>query len=359
MARKLSMDRWLAGTVLLLTLFGLIMVFSASAMVSIQASGGSTGFLWKQAVATALGLLLLLAATRFEYRRLRHPLVVWGLLVFCFMLLVLVLLGGEQRWLNFGSFSFQPSELTKLALLIFLADLLARKPDRLGDLKKFLLPCLGLVGVFCAVIYVQPDFGTTVTVVFMTLCLFFVAGVPTRHLLLIGLAGASSLAVLAVRADYRWRRLIAFMWPEADPQGINFQVNQSLIAVGAGGTTGVGLGESSQKLFFLPAAHTDFIFAVIGEELGFIGCMLVVAAFLVLLWRGMRAAMRAPDPFGSYLVAGITVSLVLQAFVNMCVVLGMLPTKGLPLPFISYGGSSMMISLAAAGLALNVTQHAR
>ena len=358
MARKLSMDWWMAGTVLFLTLFGLTMVFSASAPLSIRASGSPGGFLLKQAVATAFGLTLLFAATRFDYRRLQNPLIIWGLLAACLVMLVLVLAGGT-RWLNFSSgFSFQPSELAKLALLIFLADLLARKGKRLGDIRGFTLPCLGLIAVFCALIYMQPDFGTTVTVVLITFCLLFIAGLPLRHLAGIGLVGAVGLAVLAVRAPYRLRRLAAFWNPEADPLGSSFQVNQSLIAVGAGGTTGVGLGQSSQKLLFLPAAHTDFIFAVIGEELGFVGCVAVIGAFLVLLIRGTRTAMKAPDAFGSYLAAGIILSLVLQAFINMAVVLGLVPTKGLPLPFVSYGGSSLLISLLAVGLTLNVSQHA-
>jgi cell division protein FtsW len=353
------MDHWMAGTVLILTLFGLIMVFSASAMVSETASGNFTGFLLKQFIATLLGLGLLFAATRIDYRWLRHQAVIWGLLTFCFALLLLVLFGGYQRWLNFGGFSFQPSELTKLALLIYLADLLVRKGKHLGSWRGFVCPCLGLLAAFCALIYVQPDFGTTVTVLLIAFCLFFIAGVPVRVLATITAASGLVLYVLAKRAPYRVERLMAFMNPDADPLGLNFQMNQSLIAVGAGGATGAGLGESTQKLFFLPAAHTDFIFAVVGEELGFVGCMAVILAFGVLLWRGMRAALRAPDAFGAYLAAGITLSLVLQAFINMGVVLGLLPTKGLPLPFVSYGGSSLLVSLLAVGLVLNVSQHGK
>lgn len=358
MGRKLSMDWWMAGTVLLLTLFGLTMVFSASAMLSIRDSGSSGAFLFKQTIATALGLTAAFLATRFDYRLLRHPWIIWGLLALCAGMLGVVLAGGT-RWLNFFGFSFQPSELTKLALLIFLADLLARKGHRLREFKSVLLPCLALVALFCALIYPQPDFGTTVTVALITVCLLFIAGVPLRYLAGLSLAGGVGMMVMVLRAPYRVARMQAFWFRDLDPLGMNFQVNQSLIAVGAGGTTGVGLGQSTQKLFFLPAAHTDFIFAVIGEELGFLGCMAVVVAFVVLLVRGTRTALRAPDAFGSYLAAGITLSLVLQAFINMGVVLALLPTKGLPLPFVSYGGSSMLISLLAAGLVLNISQHAR
>jgi cell division protein FtsW len=350
------MDRWMAGTVLFLTLFGLAMVFSASALVSDRASGSFTGYLFKQGVATAIGLTALFAATRFDYRRLRRPVLVYGFLALCLPLLILVLATGHQRWLNLGGFSLQPSELARVALIIFLADLLARRGASLDSLSR-LAPCLALLGLFCGLIYLQPDFGTPVMIVAVAFCLFFAAGVPMRLLALLGGGGAFLGAILVARAGYRMRRLLGFINPDEDPLGMNFQVNQSLLAVGAGGVSGTGLGESSQKLFYLPAAHTDFIFAVIGEELGFIGCTVLIAAFTFLLVRGLRTAGRAPDSFGTYLAAGLTLSLVLQAFVNMLVVLALLPTKGLPLPFVSYGGSSLVASLLSVGLVLNVSQH--
>ena len=357
MARKLTMDRWMVSVVLLLTLFGLVMVYSASVMLALDKTGGSTKFLLKQAVATALGLGLLYLATRFDYRRLRNTAVIWSLLGICLVLLIWVL-AGDSRWLNFGAFSFQPSELTKLVLLIYLADLLVRKGDRIREVRGFLIPCLGMLVAFCALILMTPDLGTTVTIMLITMCLFFMAGVPKRCLVALAAMGGVSVLALAWVSPYRWQRLISFRYPELDPQGAGYQSIQSLTAVGSGGVTGAGLGESSQKLFFLPEAHTDFIFAVVGEELGLIGCLLLVAAFLILLWRGVRVALRAPEPFGAYLAAGITLSLVLQAFINMGVVLALLPTKGLTLPFVSYGGSSLLVSLLAAGLALNVSQHA-
>ncbi|MFQ5768582.1 MAG: putative lipid II flippase FtsW, partial [Acidobacteriota bacterium] len=355
MAHKLSMDRWLAGTVLVLTLFGLTMVFSASAQVSADSSGSFTGFLAKQTVATILGLTLMFAATRIDYHKLQQPLAVWGLMAVCFILLTMALvLGG--RWLNFGHFSFQPSELTKIVLLIFLVDLLSRKADEMKSFRG-LLPALGVLLLFCIIIYRQPDFGTTATVMLISFCLFFIAGIPVRLLAALALPGLF-LAGLAVRlSPYQWQRVLNFIHPNQDLLGQNYQMNQSIIAMGSGGLTGVGLGRSIQKLFFLPAAHTDFIFAVIGEELGLVGCLLLVLAYVMLLIRGLRTAVRAPDPFGAYLAAAITLSLVLQAFINMAVVLGLLPTKGLPLPFVSYGGSSLLISLAAVGLVLNVSQH--
>ena len=357
MAAKLRMDRWLAGTVLLLTLFGLTMVYSASAMVSIRGTGASYGFLFKQTVAALLGLGLLYAATRFDYGRLQHPAVIWGLLLSCIGLLLLVQATGNQRWLNFGGFSFQPSELTKLALLIYLADLLVRKQGQVGEIRGFLLPVLALLGTFCALIVIQPDLGTIITITLVAGCLFFVAGVPLLHLGGLAALGGLAFAALAWFVPYRRQRLLAFFGGQETEAP--WQIKQSLTAIGSGGVSGVGLGESTQKLMFLPEAHNDFIFAVVGEELGLLGCLALVAAFLVLLWRGLRIALRARDPFGSYLVAGITLSLVVQAFINMGVVLNLLPTKGLTLPFVSYGGSSLLVTLLAAGLALNVSQHAR
>ncbi len=357
MARKLTMDRWMVGVVLLLTLFGLMMVYSSSVMLALsRADGSSTHYLFKQSLAAALGLGLFYLATRFDYRHLRHPVVIWLAMALCLVLLGAVLLAGS-RWLNFGGFSFQPSELTKLVLLIYLADYLVRKKDQVRDLRGFLLPCLAVLLGFCALIVMTPDLGTTVTIMLIALCLFFVAGVPKLYLAAMSAMGALGVLALAWISPYRWARLISFLHPERDPQGAGYQAIQSLTAVGAGGVSGAGLGRSGQKLFFLPEAHTDFIYAVIGEELGLIGCLLLVAAFLVLLWRGTRIALRAPEPFGTYLAAGITLSLVLQAFIHMGVVLTLLPTKGLTLPFISYGGSSLLVSLLAAGLALNVSQH--
>ncbi|MCZ6745612.1 MAG: putative lipid II flippase FtsW [Acidobacteria bacterium] len=356
MARKLTMDRWMVGVVLLLTLFGLVMVYSSSAMLALSRTDGSTHYLLKQMLAAALGLGLFYLATRFDYRHLRHQAVIWLAMTLCLMLLAAVLVAGS-RWLNLGGFSFQPSELTKLVLLIYLADYLVRKREKVRDLRGFLLPCLGVLLAFCALIVMTPDLGTTVTIMLIALCLFFMAGVPKRYLAAISALGALAVLALAWISPYRWARLISFLDPERDPQGASYQAIQSLTAVGAGGVAGAGLGQSGQKLFFLPEADTDFIYAVIGEELGLIGCLLLVTAFLVLLWRGTRIALRAPEPFGTYLAAGITLSLVLQAFINMGVVLTLLPTKGLTLPFISYGGSSLMVSLLAAGLALNVSQH--
>jgi len=357
MARKLTMDRWMVSVVLLLTFFGLMMVYSSSGVRSLQETGSSTYYVFKQSVAALLGLGLLYLATHFDYRRLRHPAVIWSALGVCLLLQVAALMSGS-RWLRFGLFSFQPSELARLVMLVYLADLLVRKQDRVREFRGFLVPTLALLLFFCSLILMTPDLGTTVTIMLITLCLFFMAGVPKRSLAVMSLTGAAAVMALAWISPYRWKRIVAFRNPELDPQGGGYQILQSLSAVGSGGITGSGLGESQQKLFFLPEPHTDFIFAVIGEELGLIGCLLLVSAFLILLWRGVRIALNAPDSFGTYLAAGITLSLVLQAFINMGVVLALLPTKGLTLPFVSYGGSSLLVSLLAAGLALNVSQHA-
>ena len=355
MARKLTMDRWMVGVVLLLTLFGLVMVYSSSVMLALSRTDGSTHYLLKQLLAAALGLGLFYLATRFDYRHLRHQAVIWLAMTLCLLLLAAVLVAGS-RWLNFGGFSFQPSELTKLVLLIYLADYLVRKRENVRDLRGFLLPCLGVLLAFCALIVMTPDLGTTVTIMLIALCLFFMAGVPKRYLAAMSALGALGVLALAWISPYRWARLISFLNPERDPQGAGYQAIQSLTAVGAGGVSGAGLGQSGQKLFFLPEAHTDFIYAVIGEELGMAGCLAVVTGFLVLLWRGLRTALLLKDPFGLYLGVGLTVFLVGQAMINVGVVLGLLPTKGIPLPFISYGGSSLVASLAAAGVLLNMSQ---
>ncbi len=354
MARKLTMDRVLVGVILLLTLFGLVMVYSSSVAHSLDRTGSGFYYLLKQLAAAILGMTLLFLVTRFDYRRLRQRGVLWPALALCVVLLMMAL-ATHDRWLRLGMFSFQPSELTRLVLLVYLADLLVRKQDDLRTYRGFLLPTLGTLAAFCGLILLTPDLGTTVTIGVTVFCLFFMAGVPLSRLSILGLIGAIGFFVLAWGRAYRWQRLVDFFWSDE----LHPQVVMSLNAVGSGGMTGVGLGESKQKLFFLPEAHNDFIFAVIGEELGLIGCALLVAAFLVLLWRGVRIALRAPDAFGAYLAAGITLSLVLQAFINMGVVLALLPTKGLTLPFISYGGTSLLVSLLAAGLALNVSQHAR
>jgi cell division protein FtsW len=264
--------------------------------------------------------------------------------------------GGAHRWFRVGPLTLQPSEFVKLVVIVYVAGLLAEHPGQVND-RGLLLRVCGWTGALAGLVAIEPDLGSAVMIGLVPAILLFVAGLRWRTLAY-GAAAAGVLFVLAVVAEpYRMARIRTFLAPGADQQGAGFQLTQSLLAIGSGGVTGVGFGDGMQKAWFLPAAHTDFIFAVLGEEMGLIGCCLLLAALLVLFWRGVRAALRAPDRFGFHLALGVTCLLVLQALIHMGVCLGLLPTKGLPLPYISYGGSSLVATLAATGLLLNVSQH--
>jgi cell division protein FtsW len=362
-ALKLSPDRTLFVTTIGLVSFGLVMLYSASAVVAHDAHRSSYFFLVKQALWAAVGLLLMLGLTRIDYRKLRHPMVIYGLLGFTVALLVGVLftppLKNAHRWIRFGLLSFQPSEIAKITLVLAMAFQLERRRDRLGDFFSGWFPSLVTVGFFAFLVVIEPDYGTGMCLVFIGMCLFFASGVPLRQLFVLTIVTVPVLAWLAFSEEYRRERLIVFLDPFIDPLGKGFQIIQSLIAVGSGGIFGVGFMRSQQKLFYLPEPHSDFVFAVIGEELGLVGALLVVAAFCVLLWRGLSIANRASDAFGSFIAVGLTMMLVGQAFINMGVTLGILPTTGLPLPFISSGGTSLVTSMAAVGILLSVSQHAR
>ena len=364
MAKKLASDKVLFTVVVLLVGFGLVMVYSASAAVARDQVGADSPvanpFLVKQVAAAAIGLLGMLVAMHVDYRRLKEPAVVYALLAGLVALLVLVLfqptLNGTRRWFLLGPLSLQPSELAKLVLIPYVAYQIERKGSEV-DRPEFLFPAAFATALVCGLVLLQPDYGTAVLLVATSALMVFLAGLAWRHLALGGLVVAPVLAVLLFVEGYRRERLFAFLDPAADPLGAGYQVLQSLIAVGAGGVLGVGLGNSGQKLFYLPHPHSDFIYAIVAEELGMIGAMAVVALFLVLLWRGVRAALHAPDPFGRYLGFGLTAVLVVQALVNVSVALALLPTKGIPLPFLSYGGSSLVVSMTAAGVLLNLSEH--
>jgi cell division protein FtsW len=278
------------------------------------------------------------------------------------VLLVLVLfsapVNGARRWFNLGGLGIQPSEIAKIAAVLFTALTLERRMHRIDELSYSLLPIAIVVGAMSGLILLEPDLGTAASLLMVVGTMVFAAGLNYRYLVGTALAAAPLLYFLIASSPYRLRRLLAFTNPEADPLGDGFQVMQSLIAVGTGGVFGRGLMGGVQKLFFLPEPHTDFIYAVIGEELGMLGAGAVVLGYVLLLWRGVRAAWKAPDAFGTYLAAGLTLSIVLQALINVSVVLGLLPTKGIPLPFISAGGSSLLFTLVSVGLLLNITQHA-
>jgi cell division protein FtsW len=361
--RKLTPDMWLFGMVVALLSVGIVMVYSASAIMAADRFHDPYFFLKKQLFWALLGSVALWLALRIDYRRLERLVV--PLLVVAAALLVAVLvtplgasINGTQRWLRLGPVSFQPAELAKLALVVYLAAFLARKREVLRDFWQGFLPPLLVAGGLAGLIVLQPDFGSALTLVALTFALLFLGGSRLHHLALMVLSALPLVALAVYVAPYRLRRVAAFLDPWEDPRGSGFQIIQSWLALGGGGLVGRGIGESRQKLFYLPEAHTDFIFAIVGEELGFIGAAAVLALFLAVVWRGLRIALRTPEPFGAYLALGITVLLATQTVVNVGVVTGLLPTKGLPLPFLSFGGSALLVTMTATGVLLNVSQHA-
>ena len=369
MPRPLENDRWLFGVTLALCLLGAVMIFSASAVTAEHQYGRPYIFLVRQAAWLILGIFGMFALMRTDYRRLREPAVVCTAV--CVVLLMLVgtffldKSHATHRWIKFGFVGFQPSELAKLAVILYLAwflDLKRRNAAAMefskDDFLQTILPAVGPILLFVLLIVLQPDLGTSVDIVLVATAILFVAGLSWKWLVVGGAAALPVLYLLISHVSYRQARLMAFLNPDADPLGSGFQLLQSLIAVGSGGFTGVGLMESKQKLFYLPEAHTDFIYAVICEELGFIGAILVITLFGIYAWRGLRAAFTAPDSFGRLLALGITAMVLSQALINFVVVLGMVPTKGIPLPFVSYGGSSLLVMLLATGVLLNISQQA-
>jgi cell division protein FtsW len=363
MPRKLRPDLVLFGAAIVLLSAGVVMVYSASAIVAGDRLHDPSLFLRKQLLWAGLGGAVLWAALRLDYRRLERLTV--PLLAVALALLVAVLIphlgqaiNGTRRWIRLGPLSFQPVELAKLALVIYLAGYLAHRREQLHDFRRGVLPPLLVAAALAGLVLLQPDLGNCLALVTVTFALLFVAGSRVRHLALVLASAVPVLIVLVLMAPYRLRRITAFMDPWQDPRGSGFQIIQSWLALGSGGWFGRGIGESRQKLFYLPESHTDFIFAIIGEELGFVGALCMVALFAVVVWRGLRVGLRAPDPFGAYLALGITVLIATQTLVNIGVVTGVLPTKGLPLPFVSFGGSALVVTLGATGVLLNISQHA-
>ena len=369
MPRRLENDRWLFGVTLALCLFGAVMIYSASAVTAQQQYGHSYIFLLRQSVWLVLGLLGMFALMRTDYHRLRQPTVVYSMLFIVLAMLIGAFLitksHATHRWLHLGPLSLQPSEIAKLGVILYLAwflDLKRRNAARMEfckqDFLENILPAIVPVLVCIGLIVMQPDLGTSVDILIVATAILFVGGLSWRWIG-VGLACAAPVVFLLItHYAYRLARVLVFLNPDLDPQGAGFQLTQSLIAIGSGGFSGVGLMESKQKLFYLPEAHTDFIFGVVGEELGYIGAIVVIALFAVYGWRGMRAAFRAQDNFGRLLALGVTAMVIVQALMNFAVVLGMVPTKGIPLPFVSYGGSSLLVMLLATGVLLNISQQA-
>jgi cell division protein FtsW len=361
MAKRVSVDRWLFTVTMVLVFIGLVMVFSASAVMAEERFGSAYTFLWKQLAWAFGGVIALLLAMQFDYRRLRHPAFVFSLMGFTSLLLIAVFFmdrsHNTHRWIHVGGFSLQPSELAKPALILFLAYFLESRMKSLDDLRNTLLPALVPTCVFQVLIVAQPDLGTAIACAGITACILFIAGLRLRYFAAAFAASLVPLYFLIFRVSWRHDRILAFLNPYSDPQGKGFHMIQSLIAVSTGGLTGLGLMEGKQKLFYLPEPHTDFIYAVTAEEFGLVGSVLVATLFAVFLVRGVRTALRIEDPFGRLLAAGITCMVVLQAFINISVVLGLMPTKGIPLPFVSYGGSSLFVTLACVGVLLNISKQ--
>jgi cell division protein FtsW len=362
MAKRVSVDGWMFTATTVLVFIGLVMIFSASAVMAKERFGSAYTFLFRQLAWAVAGMIVMLAAMKLDYRKLKHPAVVFTLLGTTTILLISVFFldrtHGTHRWFRVGPVSFQPSELAKPAIILFLAWFLETKTNAMDDWRNTLLPAAAPTMVFLALIVFQPDLGTAIACAAISGCILFVAGLRLRYFGYAFLASLLPLYVLIFHVAYRRDRILAFLNPYSDPQGRGFHMIQSLIAVSTGGVTGNGLMEGKQKLFYLPEPHTDFIFAVTAEELGLVGAMAVIILFTIFLWRGTRAALRTQDNFGRFLAVGITGMIVLQAFINMSVVLGLMPTKGIPLPFVSYGGSSLFVTLACVGVLLNITKQA-
>jgi cell division protein FtsW len=360
-ARKLKSDRILFTAALLLVCASIVMVYSASALLALERYHQPYLFVIRQGLWTILGLAVLGIAMRVDYRTYRNEPFIWGVLGIVALLLVAVLfrapINGTRRWFGLGGLGVQPSELAKVACVLFTALILERRMHRIDELSYSILPLAIVVGGMVGLILLQPDFGTAMSLFLIMGVMVFAAGLHYRYFVGTVLAALPVIYIVLVSAPYRRRRLMAFWDPWADPLGDGFQIIQSLIAVGTGGVFGKGVMAGVQKLFYLPEPHTDFIYAVIAEELGLIGATAVLLCFGVIAWRGLRIATRAEDTFGAFLAIGLTTMIVVQAFVNMSVVLGMLPTKGIPLPLVSAGGSSLLINLLGMGMLLNISQH--
>jgi len=354
-------QRLLVLVTLSLVAFGLVMVYSATSAAAAIGAGNPMGFLERQGIYALAGLGLMIAASRFDYHRLRNlaPALVLTALGLCVAVLaVSPPVKGARRWIDLGPASFQPSELAKLALAVWLAAYLARKPvpRTLGELWR---PVGMLTGLFSLLLMLEPDLGTTIALVLMVAGTLVVAGVPIRVLAAAGaIVGALGMAAIWIE-PYRRARMFSFLNPWDDAQGAGFQTVQAMIGMGSGGLAGEGLGQGVQKIFYLPEAHTDMIFAIVGEELGLIGSTFVIAAFGLFAYAGFRVALRCRDPFGKRLAAGLTSLVCGQAAVNLAAVLGVAPLTGIPLPFVSYGGSSLVVLLAGVGILLNIAVNDR
>lgn len=359
--KKKSPDFVLFLTVMSLLSLGVIMVFSASEYSTLIYYNDSFYFFKRQVLWVLLGLGAMFFMINYDYWRLKNY--IWPILFIAFMMLVLVLVpgigkevNGARRWIGLGPVNFAPAELVKLCIIIFTAYGLSRQKDRVKQFTKGVLPYLAVTFLAALLILFQPDLGTAISLTGIVFVMIFAAGARVTHLGGIALAGVAAVILAIFLEPYRMKRFLAFLDPWADPQGAGFHIIQGLYAIGSGGLFGLGLGQSRQKFLYLPENHTDFIFAIIAEELGFIGALLVIMLFVLFIWRGMKIAVTSQDPFASLLATGVTAWIGVQAVINMGVVTGSLPVTGIPLPFISFGGTSMLFTMTGVGILLNISR---
>ena len=361
MAKQVGVDKWLYCATLVLVVIGLAMVFSASAVMARERFDSPYTFLIRQALWAAVGLAVMTVLMQIDYRKYNKPNVVFPMVGTTIILLLSAFLMRDShnthRWIRFGILSFQPSEIAKPALVLFLAWFLQNRMHAMEDVRKTILPAALPSLIFIALILKEPDLGTAMVCAGVTALMLWLAGMNFKYLGYAALASVPVLYMMLFRVAWRRDRLLAFLNPESDPLGKGFHIIQSLIAVGSGGIRGVGYMDGRQKLFYLPEPHTDYIFANVSEELGLIGALIVVGLFIFIGWRGMRAAILSKDPFARFVAFGITATILIQAFFNISVVLALVPTKGITLPFVSYGGTSLFIMLVLIGVLLNITRE--
>ncbi len=349
-------------SVMLLVGIGTVMVYSSTALMSMREHGSGFNFLWKHLFTVCIGTTVMLFLSRTDYRKCRA--IVYVLLGFAVILLVLVFMpgigisaNGARRWLKLWPTTFQPSELVKVVMVIFLADYMDKNLDRMRDFRYGIAIPLGVMLLFQVIIIRQPDFGAVMSLGILTFGLLILGGARLAHIGSLALLALPAVYMLIMTSSYRSKRLLCFLDPWKDAQGCGFQLIQSFIAFGNGSLWGLGLGGSKQKLYFLPEAHTDFIFSLIGEELGLVGALVVIVIFVWLFVKGFQVSLRTSDPFSYFLTLGLTMLIGVQAIINIAVSTGLMPTKGLPLPFISYGGSALLINMAAAGILMNIAKN--
>ena len=364
MTEENRIDWFMFGIAAALALFGAMMVYSASAMFSLKETESNSQYVYfyKQIGFTIAGLVAMYVVSRIDYHVFEQPGTVYGIVGVTVLLLLAVFafppINGARRWIRFGGFSFQPSELTKIALPIFLAYYLTKKEEVVGSIRETVLPCLLGLGLLGGLVFLEKDLGTTIVLCALFSTVYFAAGARLIHIGTVAAGMAAGVAVAILVAPFRMQRMMAFLDPYKYADDEAYQVVQSLYAIGSGGLVGEGYAKGHQKLFYLPYPYSDFIFSVVGEELGLIGTLAVVIAFGLLLWRGARAAVLAPDRFGNLLGIGIITAIIVQALFNISVVTSILPAKGIPLPFISYGGSSVMVTLIGVGILLSISKFA-